>query len=147
METATTSSPDQPQPNPVKFDPAQYSLVILKPDAIKGNIWGAIMEQLAMFGQKPVMGRICVMTDANINDHYAAHVGKDFFPALAEFMKSGPSFIILMYGNWETCRKVCDGIRKAYETVNPANLMHASDSPEAVLREAKLWFPIIGLKT
>lgn len=146
MEPATTSSPDQPQPSPVKFDPIMYSLVILKPDAMKGNIWGSIMEQLAMYGQKPVMGRICVMTDANINDHYAAHVGKDFFPALAEFMKSGPSFIVLMYGSQETCRKVCQTIRTSYNCVNPANLIHASDSPEEVVRETKIWFPIIGLK-
>lgn len=123
------------------FDPSKYSLIILKPDAMLGDKWGAILHQLAIFGHKPMYGRTVVMTDTDINSHYADHVGKDFFPRLAEFMKSGPSWVMLSFGSWSAARDLCASIRKDYNTQNPKNLIHASDSPEAVFREARLWFP------
>lgn len=80
------------------------------------------------------------MTDTEINMHYAAHLGKDFFPRLAEFMVSGPSLIVLMKGNWNVARSLMMQLRTQLKTENPKNLIHTSDSPEAVERETRLWF-------
>lgn len=128
-----------------KFDPTQYSLFVFKPDSMAKSIWGHIMNQLALSGQKPVCGRSLIMTDTEINAHYAAHVGKPFFPRLANFMKSGPSFVMLVYGSQQHCREICEQVREDFAVDNPCNLIHASDSPTEVLREVKLWFPEVLL--
>jgi nucleoside-diphosphate kinase len=127
----------------VKFDPEMHSLVIFKPDSIRNRQLGigGMFSTFAAISLHPVRGVLKVMTQTDIENHYAAHVEKPFFPALAEFMKSGPSMIVLMMGSWSNARKMAEDIRAAYKCVNPANMVHASDSPEAVLTETKLWFP------
>lgn len=141
METATSSSPDRLLPSVEKFDPLKHSLVILKPDAMKSADWAEILAVFAINQQRPRLAKLITMIDAEINAHYGAHIGKHFFPPLAEFMKSGPSLVILMVGDWETCRHVCMSVRERRVYKNPANLVHASDSPEAVLFETRIWFP------
>lgn len=140
----TTSSSGQPALNVVKvgFNPSYHSLVIIKPDAMKSELWGEILGQFAVhFGMLPKLAKLITMTDVDINAHYAEHLEKDFFPGLSSFMKSGPSLVILMYGFWETSRNICMNVRRHHKCTGPANLIHASDSVENVIRETGIWFP------
>lgn len=138
----TTFSSDQPALKGVSFNPSYRSLILLKPDAMKSELWGRILGQFAVYaGILPLQAKLVTMTDADINAHYAEHLEKDFFPSLAAFMKSGPTLVILMHGFWETCRGVCMNVRRHYNCTGPANLIHASDSPESVIRETGIWFP------
>lgn len=132
----TTYSSDQPVLNA-----ANYSLVIIKPDAMKDERWGEIMMAMAVWRVRPMLMQTLLMTDDNINEHYAEHIGKDFFPKLSEFMKSGPSIVMLCHGDWDVARQLALHIRRKYNVSNPANLIHASDSVESVFREGNVWFP------
>ncbi len=120
---------------------SNYSLVILKPDACKAEIWGEILHAFANWGLKIFLSKMIIMSDEQIDKHYEAHLEKDFYPALKAFMKSGPSMVILSYGDWQGTRWLAEHIRKKYNVTNPANLIHASDSLEAAKREIELWYP------
>jgi len=88
-----------------------------------------------------------------MEEHYAAHRGKDFFEPTVEFMISGPLVAMVV-----EAEDVVHLMRKAMGALNPAdaipgtirgdltistreNLIHGSDSAESAAREIKLWFP------
>jgi nucleoside-diphosphate kinase len=92
------------------------------------------------------------MTQADAEGFYAEHVGKPFFPELAQFMTSGPSVQIVLAGEGAIAKvrsingatnpaKAEPGtIRDAWATSMPENAVHSSDGPESAAREIAFWF-------
>lgn len=86
-------------------------------------------------------------------EHYAEHKEKPFFGELVDFITSGPVLAFVLAGdNAIVSVRALNGatnpvdaapgsIRGDYALTMDANVVHASDSPEAAAREIHLWFP------
>ena len=133
--------------------PAERTLVLVKPDALRRGLLGEI---LGRFERKGLVVEALVLRtmDAELADqHYAEHLDKPFYPPLKEFMTSGPLAALVLSGDdaievIRTMIGATDGRKAAAGTIrgdlslsNRENLVHASDSPESAKRELALWFP------
>lgn len=131
----------------------QQSFVLIKPDAVRRGLVGAVLGRLEAKGLRIVELRLRQVTGELADQHYAEHVDKGFYPPLRAFVTSGPSVALVVEGdeaievvrllNGATDgRKAAPGtIRGDYSLSNRENLVHGSDSPESAAREIALWFP------
>ncbi len=143
-----TSTPPAPEP--------QRSFVLIKPDAVRRGLVGAVLSRLESKGLS-IIALELRQVDGDLSDqHYAEHVEKAFYPPLRTFVTSGPSVALIVEGdeavevvrllNGATDgRKAAPGtIRGDYSLSNRENLVHGSDSPESAKREIALWFPALA---
>ncbi len=134
-------------------DTLQRTLVLLKPDAVRRGLVGAILQRFEDRGLRIVALEMRTIDQAVADQHYAEHVDRDFYPPLRAFVTSGPLVALVLEGdqaievvrgiNGATDgRKAAPGtIRGDYSLSNRENLVHGSDSPESAEREMKIWFP------
>jgi nucleoside-diphosphate kinase len=131
----------------------QRTLVLLKPDAVRRGLVGAILSRFEAKGLTIVaLEQRHIDTDL-ADAHYAEHVERDFYPPLREFVTSGPLVAAVLEGDEaiEVVRAIngaTDGRKAAPGTIrgdlslsNRENLVHGSDSAESAKREIALWFP------
>ncbi|MBA2418455.1 MAG: nucleoside-diphosphate kinase [Nocardioidaceae bacterium] len=135
---------------------SERTLVLLKPDAVRRGLVGAILQRYEAKGLTVVAMDLRQIDDDQAAKHYAEHVERDFYPPLREFVTSGPSVALLLEGdhaievvralNGATDgRKAAPGsIRGDLSLSNRENLVHGSDSPESAAREIALWFPAVS---
>jgi nucleoside-diphosphate kinase len=133
--------------------PSQKSFVLLKPDAVRRGLVGAVLSRLEAKGLRIVAMDLRQVDGKLADKHYAEHVDKAFYPPLRNFVTSGPSVAVIVEGdeavevvralNGATDgRKAAPGtIRGDFSLSNRENLVHGSDSPESAEREIALWFP------
>ena len=130
----------------------EQTVVLIKPDALQRGLTGEIIHRFDRKGLKLVGIKMLKLTDEIINQWYAHHRDKSFFPTLKNFMEWTP--IVAMV--WEgldaisTVRKIvgttkgreaeAGSIRGDFGMSGSQNLIHASDSPEAAEKERKLIF-------
>lgn len=131
----------------------QRTLVLLKPDAVKRGLAGAILARYEAKGLSIAAMELRVIDEAMSDRHYAEHLEQPFYPGLRAFITSGPLVALVLEGERavEAVRALngaTDGIKAAPGTVRgdlstsgSRNLVHASDSPESAQREIALWFP------
>lgn len=130
--------------------PKERTLVLIKPDCFERGIVGDVIARFERSGL-----RIRTVTAFNppntetLEEHYAEHREKPFFPGLIQFMRG--RLIVLMLEGDDAVAKArrltgkTDGsepgtIRGDYGTKGPATIVHASDSPESAERELMAWF-------
>ena len=135
---------------------AQRTLVLLKPDAVRRGLVGAIVSRFEDRGLRIVAMEQRTIDPETADRHYAEHVEKGFYPPLRAFVTSGPSVALVVEGdeaievvrllNGATDgRKAAPGtIRGDYSLSNRENLVHGSDSTESAAREIAFWFPDLG---
>ena len=131
----------------------QRTFSILKPDATKRNLTGAVNAVIEKAGLRIVAQKRIQMTKAQAETFYAVHSARPFFGELVEFMTSGPVVVQVLEGE--------DGIAKYREVMgatNPANAaegtvrklfalsvgentVHGSDAPETAAIEIAQFFP------
>ena len=68
----------------------ERTLSIIKPDAVGKNIIGKIYSRFESNGLQIVASKMARLSDSVAGGFYAEHEGRPFFPALIEFMTSGP---------------------------------------------------------
>ncbi len=129
------------------------TLVLLKPDAVRRGLVGAILSRYEAKGLTVVAIEQRTIDASVADQHYAEHVEKAFYPPLRDFVTSGPLVALVLEGdeavevvrllNGATdARKAAPGtIRGDYALSNRENLVHGSDSPESAAREIGIWFP------
>ena len=134
-------------------EPSQRTLVLLKPDAVRRGLVGAILSRFENRGLELVAMELRTIDAAKADEHYAEHVERDFYPPLRAFVTSGPLVALVLRGDSavEVVRGIngaTDGrkaqpgtIRGDLSLSNRENLVHGSDSPESAEREIKIWFP------
>ncbi len=134
----------------------QRTLVLFKPDAVRRGLVGDILARFEAKGLTIVALELRTIDAALADQHYAEHVGKDFYPPLRDFVTSGPLVASVLEGDEavEVVRALngaTDGRKAAPGTIrgdlsssNRENLVHGSDSPESAAREVALWFPALG---
>lgn len=131
----------------------QRSLVLLKPDAVRRGLAGAILARYEAKGLTVLALELRHMDAALADRHYADHVNQPWYPPLRDYFTSGPLIALVLAGpavievvrlmNGATNAAVATPgtIRGDFSLSNRENLVHASDSPESAEREIRLWFP------
>ncbi|MEO8461023.1 MAG: nucleoside-diphosphate kinase [Dokdonella sp.] len=125
---------------------------IIKPDAVAKNVIGQIYSRFENAGLKIVASRMTQLSRKEAEGFYAVHSERPFFPALVEFMISGPVMIQVLEGenavlkNRElmgaTDPKKADAgtIRADFADSIDANAMHGSDAVETANNEIAYFF-------
>lgn len=124
-------------------DPETETLVILKPDCVRRALVGEAISRIERKGLQITKIKTCTLSPATVNDHYKEHVGKHFYTRLVDHMHSGPVYVLVVSGDnvISVMRELTTWFRNEYCNVQgPDNLMHASDSPAAAMREIDLHF-------
>lgn len=132
----------------------ERTLVLVKPDGVKRQLVGEILSRIERKGLTIVALELKTVSDELARQHYAEHEGKPFFPALLEFITSGPVVAAIVEGPravaafrqiagaTDPVEKATPGtIRGDLALVTQDNLVHGSDSPDSAAREMELWFP------
>ena len=130
----------------------ERTLSIIKPDAVSKNVIGKILSRFEDNGLKIVAGKLVSLSEELASGFYAEHEGKPFFPALIEFMTSGPVFIQVLegdnaiaknrelMGNTNPEEAVPGTIRADFAISIDANAVHGSDSANSAEREINYFF-------
>ena len=133
--------------------PAERTLVLVKPDALRRGLLGAILGRFERKGLVIEALELRTMDAELADQHYAEHVDKAFYPPLKEFMTGGPLVAAVLSGDEvisvvRTLVGATDGRKAAAGTIrgdlslsNRENLVHGSDSEESAAREIAFWFP------
>jgi len=130
----------------------EKTLVLIKPDAIKKNIVGKILNMYEENGLviEALYTRQC--DQALLEKHYAEHVNRDFYPSLVAFMMSSPIIAIKISGQGAVDKvRALNGatnpaksqpgtIRYIYGESVQANTVHGSANKDDAKRELEIWF-------
>ena len=130
----------------------ERTLSIIKPDAVGKNIIGKIYSRFESNGLRIVASRMLRLSDTVAGGFYAEHRARPFFPALIEFMTSGPVVVQVLEGEGAIAKNrelmgatnhkdaAAGTIRADFATSIDANAVHGSDSPESAAREIAYFF-------
>lgn len=130
----------------------QRTFSILKPDATKRNLTGAVNAVIEKAGLRIVAQKRIQMTKAQAETFYAVHSARPFFGELVEFMTSGPVVVQVLEGEDGIAKyrevmgatnpaNAAEGtIRKLYAVSVGENSVHGSDAPETAAQEIKFFF-------
>ena len=125
---------------------------IIKPDATRRNLTGAVTAKLEEAGLRVVASKRIHMTRAQAEGFYAVHAERPFFNDLVEFMISGPVVVQVLEGEDAVKRNrdvmgatnpanAEEGtIRKTFAESIEANSVHGSDSDENAAIEIAYFF-------
>ena len=76
----------------------ERTLSIIKPDAVGKDIIGKIYSRFETNGLRIVAAKMLRLSDTDAGGFYAEHEGRPFYPALIEFMTSGPVVVQVLEG-------------------------------------------------
>ena len=125
---------------------------IIKPDATRRNLTGAVTKMLEDAGLRVVASKRIRMTKDQAEGFYAVHKERPFFGELVEFMMSGPVVVQVLEGVDAVKRNrevmgatnpadATEGtIRKTFAESIEANTVHGSDSDENAAIEIDYFF-------
>lgn len=130
----------------------ERTLSIIKPDAVAKNVIGEIYSRFEKAGLSIVAAKMLRLSREQAEGFYAEHKGRPFFPALIDFMTSGPVTVQVLEGENAVLKN-----RELMGATNPknaepgtiradfadsidANAVHGSDSPESAAREVAYFF-------
>jgi nucleoside-diphosphate kinase len=125
---------------------------IIKPDATRRNLTGAITKMLEDAGLRVIASKRIRMSRDQAEGFYAVHKERPFFNDLCAFMTSGPVVVQVLEGENAVLRNrevmgatnpadAAEGtIRKTYADSIEANSVHGSDSDENAKIEIDFFF-------
>ncbi len=125
---------------------------IIKPDATRRNLTGAVTKMLEEAGLRVVASKRIRMSREQAEGFYGVHRERPFFNDLCGFMTSGPVVVQVLEGDNAVQRNrdvmgatnpanADEGtIRKAYAESIEANSVHGSDSDENAAIEIDYFF-------
>jgi nucleoside-diphosphate kinase len=121
---------------------ATRTFSIIKPDATRRNLTGAITKMLEDAGLRVVASKRIHMTRDQAEGFYAVHKERPFYNDLCTFMTSGPVVVQVLEGEdaVKRNREVMGTIRKSYAESIEANSVHGSDSDENAKIEIDFFF-------
>jgi len=148
METPSEKNPmekyalEGPSPQEITFG-------MIKPTGVSRGLIGEILRRIERKGLKLQHLEMRYITEWEIREHYREYVDTDKIEYLAKYMSSGPVVLMIIQGPEAIKRyrqmagRVSDPgtIRGDFALEQKQNLVHSSDSPEAVDRELEIFFP------
>ena len=130
----------------------QRTLTIVKPDAVKRNAVGDIIEQFEKNGFHILAMKMLEISKHQAEQFYAVHAHKGFFNSLTEFMSSGPIVVLALekenaiadlrklMGATDPAKADAGTIRKKHAASIEANAIHGSDAEETARFELGYFF-------
>ena len=130
----------------------QRTLTIIKPDAVKKNAIGDIIEQFEKNGFRILAIKMLEISQHQAEQFYAVHASRPFYHSLTAFMSSAPIVALAL----EKENAIAD-LRKLMGATNPANAeegtirkkwasniehnaIHGSDADETARFELSFFF-------
>ena len=125
---------------------------IIKPDATRRNLTGAVTKMLEEAGLRVVASKRILMSKSQAEDFYGVHRERPFFGELVSFMTSGPVVVQVLEGEDAVARNRqvmgatnpanadAGTIRKELAESIEANSVHGSDSEENAATEIAFFF-------
>jgi len=125
---------------------------IIKPDATKRNLTGAINAVIEKSGLRIIAQKRIQLSEGQAEGFYAVHKERPFFRDLVSFMITGPVVVQVLEGENAVAAyrdimgatnpaNAADGtIRKQFAESIEANSVHGSDSAENAAREIEFFF-------
>ena len=130
----------------------EKTLSIIKPDATKRNITGAINNIIESSGLKIIAQKRILLTESQAKDFYDVHKDKNFFTDLVQYMTSGPVVVQVLEGENAVVfyrdlmgatnpkEAKMGSIRNKYALSIEANSVHGSDSLDNANKEIDFFF-------
>lgn len=130
----------------------EKTVVLVKPDGVQRGLIGEIIHRFERKGLKLCALKMMNMTDEIIDEWYAHHKERPFFPALKSFMTSYPIVAMVwegqeavavvrkMIGITQARQAEPGTIRGDFAVSTQMNLIHASESVEAAEKELNILF-------
>jgi len=137
--------------------PTERTLSIIKPDATRRNLTGAINDRFEKAGLRIVAQKRLHMSKEVAGKFYEVHKERPFYRSLVDFMSSGPVVVQVLEGKDAIAKNrdvmgatnpanAAPGtIRKDFAESIEANSVHGSDSPETAAQEIAFFFAGIEL--
>ena len=131
---------------------ATRTFSIIKPDATRRNLTGAVTKMLEEAGLRVVASKRIQMTREQAEGFYAVHKERPFFNDLVEFMISGPVVVQVLEGENAVAKNreimgatnpanaAAGTIRKDFAESIEANSVHGSDSLDNAKIEIAYFF-------
>jgi nucleoside-diphosphate kinase len=131
---------------------ATRTFSIIKPDATRRNLTGAVTKVLEEAGLRVVASKRLHLSKEQAEGFYAVHSERPFFGDLVSFMTSGPVVVQVLEGENAMQRNrdimgatnpenAAEGtIRKLFAESIEANTVHGSDSDENAAIEIAYFF-------
>ena len=135
----------------------ERTLSIIKPDATRRNLTGAINDRFERRGLRIVAQRRLRLGEAEAERFYAVHAERPFYRSLVDFMRSGPVVVQVLEGeDAVACNREVMGatnpadaaagtIRKDFAQSIEANSVHGSDSVANAVQEIAFFFSEIEI--
>jgi nucleoside-diphosphate kinase len=136
----------------------ERTLSIIKPDATRRNLTGAINQRFEASGLAIVAQKRLRLTEAMAERFYAVHAARPFYKSLVGSMIAGPVVVQVLEGEGAIAKNrdimgatnpanAAPGtIRKDFAESIEANSVHGSDSPENAAREIAFFFSAIDIQ-
>lgn len=130
----------------------ERTLSIIKPDATRRNLTGAINKRFEDSGLRIVAQRRMRVSSEQAEQFYAVHKTRPFFQDLCTFMSSGPIVVQVLegpnavlhnrelMGSTNPANAAPGTIRKDFAESIEANAVHGSDSLENAKTEIAFFF-------
>ena len=136
---------------------SERTLVLIKPDGVRRGLVGEVVGRIERKGLSVTALDLRQLERGVVEEHYAEHAGKPFYPPLVDFMVSGPVVAMIVEG-----KRVIEAMRSLSGATDPVvaapgtirgdlatdvgaavvqNIVHASDSVASAEREIKLFVP------
>lgn len=130
----------------------EQTVVLVKPDGFQKKVVGLVVDRFERAGLSIIALRLVRLTKPILEQWYAHHLDKPFFPSLCADMMATPVVAMVLSGEG-AIQKVFDicgptdpaeaqpgTIRKDFGVDKPHNVVHRSDSAEAASKEIALIF-------
>ena len=131
---------------------ATRTFSIIKPDATRRNLTGAVTKMLEDAGLRVIASKRIHMTRDQAEGFYAVHKERPFFGELVEQMIASPVVVQVLEGEGAILKNreimgatnpanAAEGtIRKEFALSVGENSVHGSDAPETAAQEIKFFF-------
>lgn len=128
------------------------TFVMCKPDAVERGLVGEIITRLENKGLRLVRMDLRNLSKRDAAEHYAEHLGKDFYQELEDYVTRGPvvpmiwegrdaiAVVRKLVGATDPADAAAGTIRGDYAVDNTENLVHASDGEESAQKEIARFF-------
>lgn len=130
----------------------QRTFSMIKPDATKRNITGAVNAKIEEAGLRIIAQKRIHMSKEQAQEFYGVHKERPFYNDLVSFMISGPTIVQVLEGENAIAhyREVMGAtnpseaapgtIRAEFAESIDANTVHGSDAPETAAQEIPFFF-------
>jgi len=130
----------------------EKTLAIIKPDAVKKNILGKIIQRIEDEGFKISAMKMLHLTKDEAKGFYIVHKARPFYESLTDFMSSGPVVVMALerenaISHWRQVMGATDPaqakpgtLRHAYGFSVERNAVHGSDARETAEWELNYFF-------